>query len=175
MIFLSEEKKLLITISYGNIKAELSGSPQDVLISVNNFISKQIPTLDLAEKISINYSIKELIDMFGNYIKITPEGPRVWISDRKLSDKDIICLLLVVAKISFETGKSSSISLTLQEINSSTNLNPKSISSRLSEFSKANYVEREQKDQGVRYKVTTLGINWLNGILEKKFGNRELT
>jgi hypothetical protein len=166
-----EENKLRVSISFGASRAEFSGDPEAVLVSVNNFIAKQVPALNLANKITINYSVAELIKMFGDFIKITNEGPRVWASTSKLSDKDTICLQLVAAKISFETGKSDSPSMTLQEINNATTLKPKSISSRLSEMTKVGYTEREQTEQGIRYRVTTQGIHWLNNILEKKIGS----
>jgi DNA-binding transcriptional ArsR family regulator len=165
---LNGDNKLYISISYGDSRAEFSGDPETVLISVNKFIAKQAPALDLANKITVNYSVADLIQMFGTYIKITEEGPRVWVSHQKLSDKDTVCLQLVAAKISYLTNKSVSPSLTLQEIHNATSLKPKSISSRLSEMSKAGYVEREQSDQGVRYKITTQGTHWLSGVLEKK-------
>lgn len=168
---LSEDNKLRISVSYGDSRAEFSGDPATVLVSVNNFIAKQIPALDLAHKITVNYSVTDLIKMFGDYVKITEEGPRVWTSNHRLSDKDTVCLQLVAAKIGYQTGKSESPSLTLQDIHNATALKPKSISSRLSEVSKAGYVEREQTDQGVRYKVTTQGIHWLSGVLEKKLGS----
>lgn len=168
---LSEEEKLRVTVAYGGSRAEFSGTPEAVIVSVNKFLAKQIPALDLADKISVNYSVADLIDRFGDYVKITAEGPRVWISNYKLSDKDTVCLQLVAAKIGYQTGRSETPSLTLQEIHGSTGLKPKSISSRLSEVTKAGYVEREQTEQGVRYKVTTQGIHWLSGVLEKKIGS----
>lgn len=169
---LSDENKLHVTISYKSIQTEFSGSPEVVMISVNEFLSKQIPVLDLAHKITINYSVAELIDNFGQYVKITSEGPRVWLSNQKLSDKDTICLQLIAAKISYMTGKANSPFVTLQELYNSTNLKPKSISSRLSEVTKAGYVEREQLEQGARYMITTQGIYWLNSVLEKKIGSK---
>ncbi|MFQ6134527.1 MAG: hypothetical protein ACE5KU_01770 [Nitrososphaerales archaeon] len=168
---MSEEDKLRVTILYGTTRTEFSGSPEAVIVSVNKFLSKQIPTLDLADKITVNYSVAELIDKFKDYVKMTEEGPRVWVSNRKLSDKDTVCLQLVAAKIGYMTGKSESPSLTLQELHNSTSLKPKSISSRLSEVSKAGYVEREKIEQGAKYKITTQGIHWLNGVLEKKIGS----
>jgi predicted transcriptional regulator len=170
MIILEDDKRLTINIEYGKVKTEFSGLPESVLISINKFISKEIPNINLASKISINYSVKELIDKFSEYIKITPEGPRVWISNRKLSDKDIVCLQLIAARIGYLTGNLESASLTLQEIINSTNLKPKSISSRLSEVCKVGYVEREQTDQAAKYKITTQGIYWIIEILEKKIG-----
>ncbi|MFC1755741.1 hypothetical protein ACFL96_20515 [Thermoproteota archaeon] len=169
---MSEENKLNVTITYGKTKTEFSGKPETVLISVNKFLSKQIPALDLAEKITLNYSISELIDKFKDYIKITAEGPRIWLSNQKLSDKDTVCLQLITTKIGHMTGNLKSSSMSLQEIHASTNLKPKSISSRLSEVTKSGYVERDQTDHGTKYKITTQGIFWLSGILNKKLRNK---
>ena len=166
-----EQPKLNVVVTYGQVKAEFTGSPETVLLSVNNFLMKNIPELNLARLISVNYSTAELISMFRDIIKITPEGPRVWTGEYKLSDKDIVALQLVATRIGFETGKLSGPSLTLSEIQSSTGLKPKSISSRLSEISKPGFVEKETSEQGVRYKITTQGIHWLNNILSKKIGH----
>jgi len=168
----SEEPKLQVAVSYGGVKAEFSGPPEAVLLSVNRFLSRQIPTLDLAEKISINYSVADLLDMFSNFVKMTPEGPRVWPGEYRLSDKEVICLQLTAAKIGHMSGRLETPSMTLSDIQSSTGLKPKSISSRLSEVSKAGYVEREQTEQGVRYRITTQGVYWLSNVLGRKAGGR---
>jgi hypothetical protein len=26
----------------------------------------------------VNYALRDLAEMFGDYVKLTPEGPRVW-------------------------------------------------------------------------------------------------
>ena len=158
---MSEENKLQVTITYGSSKTVFLGKPETVIVSINQFLSKQIPALNLAEKLTLNYSISELIDNFKEYIKLTEEGPRVWMQNRKLSDKDTVCLQLITAKIGYMTGNLTSPSLTLQDIHNSTNLKTKSISSRL----------RDNTDQGTKYKITTQGIHWLTGILEKKLGS----
>jgi len=167
----SKEQKILnVTITYGELKAEFSGDPQYVLASINEFLAKHIPSVDLASKVTINYSLNDLISMFGDYVKITPEGPRVWIGEQKLSDKGILGLQLVAAKINYESGKVALQSLTLAEMKSATGLNPKSISSRMSEMLKWGYVDKETSEEGVRYKITTQGIHWLNQMLIKKTG-----
>jgi predicted transcriptional regulator len=155
---------------YGNIKQEFSGDSEEVLRSINDFIAKHIPTIDLALKISVNYSINELITMFGNFVKITPEGPRVWKNEQKLSDKDVVALQLIASKINYEMGKNPLASLSITEIKSRTGLNPKSISSRISEMVKWGYIERDTGEQGVKYKITTQGVHWLNQVLIKKSG-----
>ena len=167
---MSKEQILNVTITYGELKAEFSGDPQQVLTSINEFLAKNIPNLDLASKVTINYSLNDLINMFGDYVKITPEGPRVWMGEQKLSDKGILGLQLVAAKINHESGKVALPSLTLAEMRTATGLNPKSISSRMSEMLKWGYVDKETSEEGVRYKITTQGVNWLNQMLVKKVG-----
>ena len=71
---------LVVSISINDITVQFSGSSESVLSSVMTFISKHVPTLDLAKRISLNYSTTELIEQFGNFVKITPEGPMVDVS-----------------------------------------------------------------------------------------------
>ena len=70
-----KNEKLTVSISLGAARAEFSGSAEIVMQSINNFISKNIPEIDLAKKLSMNFSTKDLVEKFKDYVKITPEGP----------------------------------------------------------------------------------------------------
>jgi DNA-binding transcriptional ArsR family regulator len=146
---------------------EFRGPPEVVMRSLHEFISKEVPNMDLARTISVNYSLIDLIQMFKDYVRITPEGPRVWTQDKKLSDRDVILLQLVAARISSLSGKAAD-SLSVSEIESATGLNPKTISSRLSELTKTALVERVASEGGGKYRVSTVGVNRLNEQLSKK-------
>jgi predicted transcriptional regulator len=163
---MSETNKVNVTITFGLLRIEFSGTPEEVVRQFNQFVLQQLPQYDLAQKISSNFSLNDLMISFSNFIRITPEGARIWSTD--LSDKEIISLQLVAAKIEYLLGKKTSPNLSLQEIQSSTGLNSKSISSRISELVKANHIERESSEKGVAYKMTTLGIEWLRQQLQKK-------
>ncbi|MBM3897198.1 MAG: hypothetical protein FJ358_01535 [Thaumarchaeota archaeon] len=165
---MSQETELKVSITFEGTTVEFKGSPESILLSVTEYLTKIIPTLDLAKQISVNYSVAELIRFFGDHVKITPEGPRVWNSERKFSDKEMILLQLIGTKIAGETGRAHGDFLTLAEIASSTGINPKSISSRLSEVLKVGYVERQSIDSTAKYRITTAGINWLTNTLSKK-------
>ncbi len=159
---------IVVNVSFSGLQVEFKGNPEEVGLQVNEFLNKQIPNIDLARRISVNYSTKELINMFNGVVKITPEGPRVWVTNTKLSDKDIVALQLVAVKIGKQTGKSINDSLSTSEIQYATSLNPKSVSSRLSELTKMGYIEKEAAEKGVKYRITTQGINWLFNIISKK-------
>jgi hypothetical protein len=163
------ERQLSVAVTYGDVKVEFSGSPDVVFRSLHEFISKEIPNIDLAKSISINYSLNDLIQMFKDYIRFTEEGPRVWVQDRKLSDKDVIALQLVAAKAAMLSGKSKSDDMNVIELQGATSLLAKTIGSRLSELNKAGSVERLEGEGTGRYRITTTGVHWLHGQVTKKF------
>jgi hypothetical protein len=166
---LSSEKELSITVTYGESNVRFSGSPEVVMRSLHEFLSKVIPNMDLARTISVNYSLNDLIQMFKEFVRVTPEGPRVWTQDKKLSDRDVIMLQLVASKIASLSGKSASDAMGVADIEAATGLYPKTISSRLSELTKSANVERVDSEQGGKYRITTVGINRLGEMLTKKF------
>jgi len=165
---MSESKNVNVVVTYGETTVEFKGSPETVLESVLRFLAKEVPQLDLAKKISLNYPASELIEMYSDYVKITPEGPRVITEGKRLSDKDLIALQLVACKIVNELGKTDSADVSAQELQISTALNPKSVSSRISELIKIGYVQKVSSDQGIKYRITTQGIHWLSSTLLKK-------
>lgn len=160
--------RLTVSVTFGDSKAEFSGSPEVVLNAINGFISKTIPEVDLARKLSMNFSTKDLIEKFKDFVRITPEGPRVLADQAKLSDKEVVALQLVGQRIAAETRPGSSPWLSLSMLQESTSLNPKSLSSRLSELSKAGYVAKETVDDKSQFRLTTIGIDWLANLLTKK-------
>ena len=104
-------------------------------------------------------------------MKITPEGPRVITEGKKLTDKEFVALQLIACKLANELGKIDSVDISIQDLQVATALNPKSLSSRLSELAKVGYVQKDNSDTGVKYRITTQGIHWLNSILSKKVKN----
>jgi predicted transcriptional regulator len=166
-----------VSIAVGDIRVEFNGSPESVMRSAIGFLAKQIPTIDLARRISLDYAVTELIDIYSDLIKITPEGPRVIpevdnAEAKRMSDKDKIMLQLVASKIAKDLSRVQNEGMQLSEIYNATSINPKSVSSRLSELVKAGFVSKgnpEDETDQVSYKITTQGIHWLNSVIGKKF------
>ena len=165
-----------VVISIGDIRVQFNGSADSVMTSVISFLTKQIPTLELANRISLNYTIAELIHSYSDIIKITPEGPRIisildGVEVRKLPDKQTVALQLVASRIAKGLGKAEDDKLSMSDLQSMTGLKSKSISSRLSELVKLGYVQRDVMGDGGElpgYRITTTGINWLNSMIAKR-------
>jgi hypothetical protein len=163
------ERQLAVTVSYGDVKVEFSGSPDVVFRSLHEFISKEVPNIDLARSITVNYSLNDLVQMFKDYIRFTEEGPRIWAQDKKLSDKDVIALQLVAAKAAMLSGRTKSDGMNVVELQTATSLLAKTIGSRLSELNKSGAVDRLEAEGAGRYRITTTGVHWLHAQLSKKF------
>jgi len=167
-----------VSVVIGDVKVQFNGSAGSVLQSVIAFMSKQVPALDLAKRITLNYSVTDLIESFAAFIKITDEGPRIISSlgetrTKKLSDKQSIALQLVASRILKDLGKSDMDGMSLSQIQFATALNPKSVSSRLSELVKSGYVLRNNTKDGIDpllFAITTSGIHWLMQAISKKPG-----
>jgi predicted transcriptional regulator len=165
---MSHAESVNVTVTVGDVKVQFSGSAESVMASVMSFLSKQVPSMDLAKKISLNYAAQELIEAYSHLVKITPEGPRVIPdSDVRLSDKDMVALQLIAARIAKDLGTLQDDAMQVSEMHGATALNPKSISSRISEMVKAGHVSRDEKEPG-KYRITTAGIHWLNSTITKK-------
>lgn len=162
------ESSVSVSVTVGDVKVQFSGSAESVMASVMNFLSKQVPGMDLARKILLNYSAPELIETYSKLIKITQEGPRV-IPEQgvNLSDKDIVALQLVATRIAKDLGKLQDDSMQVADVQAATALNPKSISSRISEMVKAGHVARDENEAS-KYRITTAGIHWLDSTIAKK-------
>ena len=50
-----------VSITIGDVKVQFNGSVDSVLTSVITFIVEQVPTIDLARKISLNYVAMSLL------------------------------------------------------------------------------------------------------------------
>ena len=165
---MNQAENVNVIVAVGDVKVQFSGSAESVMASVMSFLSKQVPTMDLAKKISLNYAAQELVEAYSHLIKITPEGPRVIPdSDVRLSDKDTVALQLVAVRIAKDLGRVQDDAMQVAEMHAATALNPKSISSRISEMVKAGYVARDEKEPG-KYRITTAGIHWLNSTIAIK-------
>jgi hypothetical protein len=157
-----------VSLRIGDLSAEFRGSPDSVIRSVNSFLSKEIPAYSLAKKLLLKFSAAELVEKFADYVRFAPEGPFLLTSDKKLSDRQLVALRLVAQEIAFETGATGSNSLSNSDLQESIALNPKTISSRLSELSKLGSVIRLTESGTTRFRISTSGINSLIEDFEKK-------
>jgi DNA-binding MarR family transcriptional regulator len=145
---------------------QFRGSLEDAERFILNFLQKHVPALALARKIQLSYSLSELVEKFGDFVKVTPEGPRV-VAGEGFSDRARIGLQLVAQRIAQQLGREATDTLSPRELSALTGLREKSVSSRLSEMVKEGAVEAVRAEKMNRYRITTIGIKWLEEYLAK--------
>ena len=51
------DQNVSVSVTVGDVKVQFSGTAESVMASVFNFLAKQVPSMDLAKKISLNYEV----------------------------------------------------------------------------------------------------------------------
>lgn len=104
----------------------------------------------------------------------------------KWTIKEIIGIQLVASRIAKDRGIIQDEGMKIPDIVSATNANPKSLTSRLSEMIKSGFVTKDLKflpesaaegkeEPSTIYRITTVGIHWLNNTIDKKRKDCEST
>jgi len=99
--------------------------------------------------------------------------------EAKWSVKEFIALELVASRIAKGLRIIQHEGMKISDIESATKANPKSVTSRLSEMIKSGYVTKDlrfstetaaegKEEPSTIYRITTVGIHWLNNIIDKK-------
>jgi uncharacterized protein YtpQ (UPF0354 family) len=58
---MSTEANVSVMITMGDVVVKFKGSPDSVIASMITFVKKHIPTLDLAQEISLSYSVSDIM------------------------------------------------------------------------------------------------------------------
>jgi predicted nucleic acid-binding Zn-ribbon protein len=152
----SDEKQIEVTIRYRDVEKTVTGNPEGVFRSVFQFLSETIPALDVISKITLTVNFADFLKEAAGVFAVTPEGVVVLTPPEALTDRELVLLFLVRAKVSYETGKSEKETLLASELISFTGKGSGTVAGRLSELSGEGLVERTGKGE---YRVTTFGLH----------------
>jgi len=152
----SQQSQLEVTIRYRDVEKTIRGSPEDVFRDVFRFLCETIPTLDTVSKITLTVNFADFLKEAAGVFAVTPEGVVVLTPLEALTDRELVMLNLVKAKVAFETGKSEKETLLASDLISLTGKGSGTVAGRLSELSGEGLVERIGKGE---YRVTTFGLH----------------
>ncbi|MEM2272749.1 MAG: hypothetical protein QXX56_00860 [Candidatus Bathyarchaeia archaeon] len=157
---------LELIVKYGDIETKFVGKPDEVIRAFLNFISKFLPTYDLANQLTLSVDIESLLRSVKGLIAFAPEGPVITISRDKMGgDRNAVMINLIKAYIGYKVGRLEKDSLSVADLVSATGCKSGTVAARLSELTDMGMVERVGRGE---YRVTTLGIKFfLDEILPK--------
>jgi hypothetical protein len=153
---MSEPAQIEVTIRYRDIEKTIKGNPEDVFRGVFQFLSETIPALAVVSKITLTVDFADFLKDAAGVFAVTPEGVVILTPLEALTDRELVLLYLVRAKVGFETGRSEKETLLASDLISFTGKGSGTVAGRLSELSGEGLVERTGKGE---YRVTTFGLH----------------
>jgi hypothetical protein len=153
---MSEQAQVEATIRYRDVEKTIRGNPDEVFRGVFQFLSETIPSLDVVSRITLTVNFADFLKEAAGVFAVTPEGVVVLTPPEALTDRELVMLYLVRAKVSFETGRSEKETLLASDLISFTGKGSGTVAGRLSELSGEGLVERTGKGE---YRVTTFGLH----------------
>ena len=153
---MSEQTRIEVVIRYRDVEKTIRGSPEDVFRGVFQFLSETIPSLAVVSKITLTVNFADFLKDAAGVFAVTPEGVVILTPLEALTDRELVLVYLVRAKIGFETGRSEKETLLASDLISFTGKGSGTVAGRMSELSGEGLVERTGKGE---YRVTTFGLH----------------
>ena len=150
------KKSTIITVHIKYLETEqtFTGHPNQVWLFVNKFFSDMIPALQVVKSIFLTVDLNNLIKDCNKLIAVTPEGPVLLVSRKKLTDNETLKFHLVANFIANSLGYSKNY-LTKVELQTLLGKNSKITSTRLGELIREGFVKKTEDNH---FMITTIGI-----------------
>ena len=161
----NQERNLLtVQIKHKDFEEAISGTPEQVYLLLNRFFENLLPTFAIAEKLTLHSDLETLAKESQSLIAFADEGTYVLVSRNKLTDNEMLALLLLANYLGQKLGKTQA-GLSKEELQARLGKDSKITSTRLGELVKS---EIAMKTPDEKYIITTFGLDqMLKDILPK--------
>jgi predicted transcriptional regulator len=150
----AETKQIKVQIDANGLRYEASGTAEEMIPQILQFLSQAVPTYDLARKLLYVSDLASLADKIANYAKMTNTGQLLLTKSDLAADRAIL-VILFMAYLANKTAKRASDSLSIEEISIGVGKASKTIRNVIVELQRSSLIERA--DRG-RYKITPKGL-----------------
>jgi len=151
---LSSELKLRAHIEYGDFKADIEGTADEVFKETIKLLNQAIPTLETVSKLIYNADFAKLMEDLTGIVTVLPEGPTLS-SDLELSAEEAIGLCLLGGHVGAKLGKLTKDFLSIEELAMFTRKAEKTVRNTIPSMVKLGLVERGEEGA---YRITNLGV-----------------
>jgi len=148
------EDKLYVHIEYGDLKADFTGSADEVLRSIVRFISKILPSLKIVEELIYKPSLEGLAEALKNIVKIS-EGIPILCTQTSFAAHDLVLIGLAAKYLSFNIGLSEDECMDARELSIFTGKSEKTVRNILPKLLERGLIKRMEKG---RYAITIPGL-----------------
>jgi len=163
----AETMQVRVQIEVNGMRYEGSGSVQEIVPQILQFLSQAVPAYDLARKLVYVPDLAGLADKISEFAKMTNTG-QLLLARRDLPAERAIAIVLFMARLAGKMGKRDADSLSIEEIATGVGKAPKTIRNVIVELQKAGLIDRAERG---KYRITLKGLmeleNSPSGVSQK--------
>lgn len=157
-----QTKQVKVQIDIDGMHFESSGSAEELVPQILQFVSHTIPTYDLAKKLIYVPDLAGLADRVSEFAKMTNSNQLLLTKNGLPTDKSI-SIVLFMAHLAAKFAKRPTDSLNIEEIATAVSKASKTIRNTIVNMQKAGLIERT--DRG-NYRITQKGLMELENSLK---------
>ncbi|MFQ5763277.1 MAG: hypothetical protein ACE5PO_09595 [Candidatus Bathyarchaeia archaeon] len=157
---MTEKPILKATLTWGELKAEFEGNPDDILTNIVRFLSNVYPHLELVSELHLTPDATSLLENLRGVVALQHDGPIILTSRKTTLEESLSLLLAAVyagSKISLTAD-----ALSVDDLLRLTGKSEGSVTGTLSRMKEKRLVE---KTDGTGYKITAYGIRNLTDTI----------
>ena len=150
----AETKQVKVQIDANGLRYEASGTAEEMIPQILQFLSRAVPTYDLARKLLYVPDLASLTDKIADYSKMTNTG-QLLLTGSDLPAERAILVILFMAYLAKKTAKRETDALTIEEISNGVGKASKTIRNTIVELQRSGLIERAERG---RYKISPKGL-----------------
>ncbi len=157
----AETAQVKVQIAVNGMRYEASGSAPEVIPQIFQFLSKAVPTYDLARRLIYVPDLAILADRISEFAKMTNTGQLLLTGNYLSADKAVLTVLFM-AHLAGKMGKREADSLSIEEIATAVGKSPKTIRNVIVDLQKSALIDRVNRGS---YRITQKGLLQLESSL----------
>lgn len=164
----TQTKQITVQIDADGIHYESNGPVEEIIPQVLEFLSKAVPTYNLARKLIYTPDLAGAADKVSNFAKMTNTG-QLLLTRRDLPAEKAISIVLFMSHLATKISKRPVESLSIEEIANAVSKASKTIRNTIVNMQKDGLIERTDRGS---YRITQKGLMTLENSLEADSATR---
>jgi len=164
----TETRQVKVLIEADGLRYEASGAAEEIIPQVLSFLSKSIPTYDLARKLAYIPDLSGITDKVAEFARITNSG-QLLLTRSTLPADEAIMILLFMGHLASKLGKRQHESVGIEDLAVGVGKAQKTIRNVIGELLKRGLITRAERGA---YQITPKGLmNLENSMLTSQNGS----
>jgi len=160
----TETLQAKVQIEVNGMRYEGTGTVQDIIPQILQFLTQAIPAYDLAKKIIYVPDLAGLADRVAQFAKMTNTG-QLLLTNSSLPAERAVTVILFMAQLAGKMGRRTTDALSIEEIATGVGRASKTIRNVLVELQRSGLIDRA--DRGM-YRITSRGLMELEESMKEE-------